>query len=281
MKDDSPKTKQQKAITPKLLKYLLQFSSPEIRNNKEDHAADLVGGGFFFAMRSCEFAKPAKAGKTKPIRLGGIRFYDKRDALVEHNDPDLLKKAKRVWVLFEDQKNGERFDSRTQRKSGLPKLCPVVCFGRAVQRVLKFVPNCTDDTLLASINCRSSKSKFVTNRFTLKFLRAKCRLGGGEAEFHLDPDEIGNKSIRSGAAMSLFLNDTSVPKIMILGRWKSRAFLDYIRPQIIQWTACMAQDMVSFDNYYELCTRHPTNQPGEEQNSQERHYELPRFNMSF
>ena len=54
MKDDSPKTKQQKAITPKLLKYLLQFSSTEIRNNKEDHAADLVGGGFFFAMRSCE-----------------------------------------------------------------------------------------------------------------------------------------------------------------------------------------------------------------------------------
>ena len=69
MKNNSPDPQRQKAITPKFLKYLLHFSSPEIRNIKEDHAADLLGGGFFFAMRSCEFTKPSRAGKTKPIRF--------------------------------------------------------------------------------------------------------------------------------------------------------------------------------------------------------------------
>ena len=281
MKNHSPDPQRQKAITPKFLKYLLHFSSPEIRNIKADHAADLLGGGFFFAMRSCEFTKPSRAGKTKPIRLGGIRFFDKGNVEVPHEDPDLLRKSQWVRILFEDQKNGERFDSRTQQRSGLLQLCPVICLARAVKRVLKFVPNCTKNTLLAAINCRSSRSKFITNRFTRSHLRAQCKQGGGEATFGFGPADIGNKSIRSGAAMSLFLNDTPVPKIMILGRWKSRAFLDYIRPQIIQWTANLAPDMVSFNNFFELCERGTTNQPDDEQNSRERHYNLPMFNTSF
>ena len=167
-------------------------------------------------MLSCEFTKPSRAGTTKPIRLGGIRFFDKGNVQVPHEDPDLLRKSKWVRILFEDQKNGEKFDSRTQQRSGLLQLYPVICIVRAVKRVLKFVPNCTKNTLLAAINCRSSRSKFITNHFTRSYLRAQCKHGGGEETFGFGPADIGNKSIRSGAAMSLFLNDTPVPKIMIL-----------------------------------------------------------------
>ena len=57
----------------------------------------------------------------------------------------------------------------------------------------------------------------------------------------------------SGAAMALFLMDHLSDQIMILGRWKSKAFLVYIWPQIIKWTKNFSSDMISFNNFFELC----------------------------
>ena len=51
----SPAENRQKEITPKLLKKLGAFSSEKtIRNNADDHTADLIVGAYFFAMRACE-----------------------------------------------------------------------------------------------------------------------------------------------------------------------------------------------------------------------------------
>ena len=163
-------------------------------------------GGYFFAMRSCEFAKPAKKGKTKAIRLGGVKFFTKNYQAVGHDNPNLLRRAAFVWVLFEEQKNAEKCKARTQERLGDAKLCPVQSFAWAVQRVRKFVPSANENTPLCSIRCRPAyKSNFITNTYTLKLLREKCALGGGRKTFGFDPKEIGNKSIRSGAAMSLLL----------------------------------------------------------------------------
>ena len=41
---------------------------------------------------------------------------------------------------------------------------------------------------------------------------------------------------------------------MILGRWISKAFLIYIRPQIIKWTKNFLSDMISFNIFFELCS---------------------------
>lgn len=62
-------------------------------------------------------------------------------------------------------------------------------------------------------------------------------------------EEIGNKSLLpllSGAAMPLALShhNYSKMKIMILGRWWSNDFMAYIRPQIINLTSNLAEDMV-------------------------------------
>jgi hypothetical protein len=75
---------------------------------------------------------------------------------------------------------------------------------------------------------------------------------GGKMTFGFHPHEIGNRSIRSGAAMALFLKDHSTAKIMILGRWSSDAFLVYIRPQVLEWTNNMSRDMVSFDSFLDV-----------------------------
>ena len=207
-------------------------------------------------MRSCEFAKPAKKGKTKAIRLGGVKFFTKNYQVVDHDDPNLLRRAAFVWILFEEQKNAEKCEARTQERSVDTKLCPVRSFAQAVQRVRKFVPGADGNTPICSIRCRPVyKSNFITNTYTLKLLREKCALGGGRKTFGFDPKEIGNKSICSGAAMSLLLTRLSSDEVMILGRWKSKAFLDYVRPQVVELTTGYSKDMVSFDTFFELCSR--------------------------
>jgi hypothetical protein len=62
--------------------------------------------------------------------------------------------------------------------------------------------------------------------------------------------EIVYKSIRSGAAMALFLTNTHTDRIMILGRWGSNAFLAYIRPQVLEWTTNMSTSMVQIDSLF-------------------------------
>ena len=52
--------------------------------------------------------------------------------------------------------------------------------------------------------------------------------------------------------MSLFLADHTPAKIMILGRWSSDAFLVYIRPQVMEWTNNMSEDMIGLDSYWDL-----------------------------
>ena len=61
--------------------------------------------------------------------------------------------------------------------------------------------------------------------------------------------------------MALILMNHSAPRVMILGRWKSTAFMEYIRSQILELSSGLAVDMVAFDHFTEICPRRtdPTN----------------------
>ena len=84
----------------------------------------------------------------------------------------------------------------------------------------------------------------VTDTITLKLLRLTCEKMGNDHRYGIEPNELGTRSIRSGGAMALFmLKKYSPERIMILGRWGSTAFLDYLRPQTLEWTDMMARDM--------------------------------------
>jgi hypothetical protein len=52
--------------------------------------------------------------------------------------------------------------------------------------------------------------------------------------------------------MAFFLMDHHPTKIIILGRRKGEAFMDYIRPQVLEWTNMMSRDMVAFDSFTDL-----------------------------
>jgi hypothetical protein len=205
-------------------------------------------------MRSCEYTKTARPGQTKRIRMGGIVFRTRSRRVLSLSDPDLLRLADYVTIVFEDQKNGKKMDARSQRRSGHSYLCPILRWGSAVQRITATIPDWTDQTTLCSIAI-DDKIMEISNVFVRKLLRHTCFLFGGFTTFGFHPHEIGNRSIRSGAAMSLFLMDHSPAKIMILGRWSSDAFLVYIRPQVLEWTNNMSCDMIHLDSFFDASHR--------------------------
>ena len=132
--------KAQKAITPAFLRCLALLASHSVINNAKDHAVDLLIAFYFFAMRSCEFVHTLTPGQTKIITLGCITFFSSDQKELKHSHPNLIKLAVHVRVKFEDQKNGDKFDFRSQRRTGDPTLCPVLRFIRIVQRIRRFVP---------------------------------------------------------------------------------------------------------------------------------------------
>jgi hypothetical protein len=99
------------------------------------HAADLVLGGYFFAMRACEFCLTERPGRTRRLTMENVVFRDKDSRLVEQRDPRLREKAMFVTVCFVDQKNGTKMEKRSQRRSGISVLCPVEAWVAVINRV--------------------------------------------------------------------------------------------------------------------------------------------------
>ena len=145
-----------------------------------------------------------------------------------------------------------------------------------MQRIRRYTKKPTDDTPLCSVNISGQRSKFITQANTLLSIQKTCFYHGGKARFSFHPHEIGNKSVRSGAAMALFLKHHSTDKIMLLGRWKSKAFMVYIRPQVVEWAEMFSVDMISFNNYFELCSiQKQHGAETEEAEIRRFHYDIP------
>ena len=86
--------------------------------------------------------------------------------------------------------------------------------------------------------------------------------------------------------MALFLMDHSPAKIMIMGRWSSDAFLDYIRPQVLEWTNNMSRDMIQVDEFLDLTHNDKTDHSDPRQRKQYRSFHggnsavmIPRFHL--
>ena len=250
--EDPPKN-QQRAITPKLLRAMFVKSGanlPITTDTIYSVIAELAITAFFFAMRSCEFTLTPHPGRTKVIRLRGILFREVDNTEISHHDPN-LSSAERVTLTFEDQKNGTKMDRRTHQRTNDPTLCPIRRLASLVTRIYRTVPSASDDTPINSVYLLSRESR-VTSASLRTFIRSTCTCGGGKAVFGYSASEIGTKSIRSGAAMSLFLMNHPVHKIMILGRWSSDAFLVYIRPQVLEWTNQMSSDMIQINSFLDV-----------------------------
>lgn len=226
-----------KAVTPKFLSALYQATHFHSPNSTTAITADLIIAAWFFAMRVCKFAFQKHAGRTKPIRLSNITFCDHKRNLIPHDSLKIFA-SQFVTIMFRDQKNGRKWEARTQQRTSHHELCPILRWASIVFRLV--LHGYKPDTQVFILPFHSNKLPVVFSVSMKHFLRFGCQLLGGLKVFGFGPKDIRSKSIQSGAAMVLFMADVSVAKIMILGRWSSDTFLVYIRPRVLEWTLNMS-----------------------------------------
>jgi hypothetical protein len=255
---DSP-IQRQKAVTPKFLRRFFATTGAGVRglcDTAPAVCAELSIAAWFFAMRGCEFTQVAIPGKTLPIRACDVTFRDIQKRLVPHTSPSIFR-AEYVTLVFRDQKNGRKLEARTMRRTGEFVLCPILRWASIVDRLRRH--KFTSTTEVFWFGPPTARRHTITIKYLADTMKTTCRVLGGQAEFGFGPDDIGAKSIRSGAAMALFLKGVGTPMIMILGRWVSESFMDYIRPQVLEWTSDLSLQMASVDHFTDLgVARQPT-----------------------
>ena len=68
----------------------------------------------------------------------------------------------------------------------------------------------------------------------------------GEYVLGSKKEQVVTHSIRSGAAMAMYLVECPVYTIMLIGRWSSDAFLRYIRKKVEQFSHNVSRRMICF-----------------------------------
>jgi hypothetical protein len=210
--------------------------------------ATLLIGASFFCMRSCEYltVPGAKDKKTKLLCLRNFRFY--KDNLELDLRSKNLASADLVSITFEDQKNGDKFDTVNLQNSKDDVLNPVKAWANTITRIINS-PGATKNT---SVNVYLIGKRFykITAKNAIDALRDAVQKKG-EKGLGFKANEIGTHSIRSGGAMAMYLAEPQIPTytIQLLGRWRSDAFLKYIRKQVKQFSACISEAMVINEDF--------------------------------
>jgi hypothetical protein len=198
-------------------------------------------------MRSCEYLKvPNQADKkTKQLTLQNIAFY--RDGkLIEHSSPMLHHSTSSVTVTFESQKNSRKFDAITQWRTTHDTLCPVRQWAALVQRIWAY-PGATAKTPVSAVS-QHNRITHITSANIVHALQDALKTYG-EDRLRINIDEVGTHSIRSGAAMAMYLGGVPVFAIQMIGRWSSDSFMRYIRKQIEEFTYDVSQKMLTMQHF--------------------------------
>jgi hypothetical protein len=248
-----PEAKRLRAITPKLLRmfHLAGVGIPVTHGSPAAVATDIAIAAFFFAMRSCECTTTPTPCQTKMIDLLGMTFRDRYKKEVVPHDLEHLSQSEYVSYNFVDQKNKKR-TTKSQRRTSDPALCPMQRSASLVERIRRLVPNHRPTTPMNTLFLNDTLLQLSSAFFHAR-LRVTCTALGGKPVFGYTATDIGTKSLWLGAAMALFLMNHSTERIMLLlGRWKSGAFLVYICPQVLEWTNNMSRDMIHHDSFLDV-----------------------------
>jgi len=208
----------------------------------------LVRGAFFFAMRSCEYLKVSgHERRTKLLRLRNLRFFKNRQE-VSKSSPH-LRFSDTISITFEFQKNDERDITITMHRTGDAILCPVIVWADLAQHILGYSGTSEDSYVCTYL--LDGQLTLATSKDALAKLRARVK-ALGEDRLGFRAPEIGTHSIRSSAAMAMYLAGVPVYTIMLIGRWSSDAFLRYIRRQVQQFSSGVSRRMILNEEFYTI-----------------------------
>ena len=139
-----------------------------------------------------------------------------------------------------------------------PILCPVKSWARVTKRVLK-INDATVDSYVNSF-FDNGKLHFITSNDALRALKAAA-MAIGESILGFKVNDLGTHSLRSGAAMAMYLDEVPVYTIMLIGRWSSDAFLLYIQKQVEQFSHNVSNRMIINQSFTHVPNYEPRTQP--------------------
>jgi hypothetical protein len=241
-KNSDPEEKHQKAIPLSVISKVNKRNSSKL----ERATGQLATLAIFFSMRSYEYLKvqQAKQQRTKIIRRRNIRFFKGNEQL-EHDHPD-LEFANCVAITFKQQKKDEKMDTVILMASEDILLCPLRVAAAIVQRIKNY-PGCSINSPI-SIILNGGIIEHVTSQHMIDALMDAAS-AIGEVKLGIKKEDIGTHSMRSGAAMAMYLGECPVFMIMLIGCWYSDTFLCYIRKQVMEFSQNMAKRMLSCQNF--------------------------------
>jgi hypothetical protein len=152
------------------------------------------------------------------------------------------------------QKNQEKFDTVMHGTSSHKFLCPVKQWAAVIDCILSY-PGVTMDTPVSAI-WRYNNIKNLTSKIFIDALH-NAVVAVGEDSLGFKATEIGTHSICSGAAMQMYLSKCPIYTIILIGRWSSNAFLQYIRKQIEQFSHNVSHWMLTFTSYGHILDMEP------------------------
>ena len=179
----------------------------------------------------------------------------KGGCLVHHRHSS-LEESELVMITFEYQKNDKRDQQVHMFKTSDDVLNPVKAWARTVQRVRSY-QGASDESKVCEFHHKQEGCMDIQADHVRAKLCAVVELIGEEV-LGFTKEDIGLHSIRSGGAMAMFLSGTSTIVIKKVGRWSSEAFLEYIREQVEDFTAGVAQKMIAFEEFNNL---QPSSEP--------------------
>ena len=177
------------------------------------------------------------------MQLRCIWFFHKGMEM-PHCHPD-LERVECVSITFKMQKKDEKSDTVNQLASGDTVLCPAAI----VKRVMGYLGS--SDNTPVSVVWNNGCAEHITSQMLVNAVEAAVEAVGQDV-VNIQVGEIGTHSIQSGAAMAMYLGDVPVYNIMMLERWSSNAFLQYIRKQVEQFSHDISKKMIAHQFHWHV-----------------------------
>ena len=142
-----------------------------------------------------------------------------------------------------------------QSKSGKTDLCPVILWVKIIKRLWSY-PGSSLSTQVNTVHLTISRSTFlIRNTQVISALRHANDLCGNTGVPSLF---IGTHSVRTSFAMLLHLMGIPDSTIQKKGRWKSSAFLRYIRTYVDQFGGNSSEMLANQTQHFRTIFIDPT-----------------------
>ncbi len=174
---------------------------------------------------------PSRKTSNKAALPPQHRLHQRR----QHPRPHIgsIGSSRLYFDHFQRQKNDRKSDTVTQWRTSDPIMCPVKLWASIITRILSYKG--TNQESHVSLSQHRNKTSASHRRWSQIFSKiASSQLVKKKLGIHRS--EVGTHSIRSGAAMAMYLAGVPIFSIMLIGRWLSLTFLKYIRKQVQEFS---------------------------------------------